>query len=314
MFSDRKNLTSFLVIILSLPSFLVNILLKLFMVFLQYAAIKQEETNMKELGKMLTETAPEEILKRNGKTAYPEFERHKYFSVTAGRETPVNILLPCGYSEDREYPVVYILHGYYCNQDWMAEDNVHIPEMLANLAAKNEAKEMIVVLPYIYCSKEMPCCTKMDTQNTLNYDNFINDLMTDLMPFVEKNFSAAKGRENTAVTGFSMGGRESLFIGISHPELFGYIGAVCPAPGLTRGTGDPWQLEEEQLKFGENPPRLLLLSAAENDNVVEDSPRRYKSIFDKNGTELLWHSMQRTGHDASSVTPHLYNFFRMIFR
>lgn len=82
--------------------------------------------------------------------------------------------------------------------------------MLTNLIADGEAEEMIVVLPYIYCSKDMPYCTGMDTTNTLNCDNFINDMMTDLIPFIEENFSVAKGRENTAVTGFSMGGREAL--------------------------------------------------------------------------------------------------------
>ena len=59
----------------------------------------------------------------------------------------------------------------------------------------------------------MAWCTGMDLANCFAYDNFINDLTTDLMPFIEGSFSVAKGRENTAITGFSMGGRESLFIG-----------------------------------------------------------------------------------------------------
>lgn len=257
---------------------------------------------------------PEEIFEKRDGAVYPMFEKHTYYSQTAERDTPVNVLLPEGYSEDKEYPVLYILHGYYDNQDWMAREIVHIPEMLSNLIADGAAKEMIVVLPYIYCSKDMPYCTGMDTQNTLNYDNFINDLMTDLMPFIESSFSVAKGRENTAITGFSMGGRESLFIGISHPETFGYIGAVCPAPGLTKGSGDPWQLEESELAFSENAPQLLLISAAKHDGVVGSNPARYERIFTKNNTEHLWHTMSSTGHDASSVTPHLYNFFRMIFQ
>lgn len=269
---------------------------------------------MEKFGKLLAEMPPEEILEKKDGVHYPRFEKHTYYSQTAERDTPVNVLLPENYSEDRKYPVLYILHGYYDNQDWMARDTVHIPEMLTNLVSNGEAKEMIVVLPYIYCSKDMPYCTGMDTQNTLNYDNFINDMTTDLMPFIKENFSVADGRENTAVTGFSMGGRESLFIGISHPEIFGYIGAVCPAPGLTNGSGYPWQLEEDQLAFNENPPYLLLISAAKNDGVVGGNPERYDRIFTRNNVEHLKHTMSKTGHDASSVTPHLYNFLRMIFR
>ncbi|MDE7192905.1 MAG: esterase family protein [Oscillospiraceae bacterium] len=273
-----------------------------------------EETYMEQCNELLTEMPPEEILEKRDGSVYPRFEKYTYYSRTAERDTPVNVLLPAGYSEDKEYPVLYILHGYYDNQDWMAREIVHIPEMLTNLAEDGAAAEMIVVLPYIYCSKDMPYCTGMDTQNTLNYDNFINDMTTDLMPFIEENFSAAKGRENTAITGFSMGGRESLFIGISHPELFGYIGAVCPAPGLTKGSGDPWQLEESELVFNNSAPYLLLISAAEHDGVVGGNPARYESIFTQNNVDHLWHTMSSTGHDASSVTPHLYNFLRLIFR
>lgn len=274
---------------------------------------KTEEKYMKKLNKPLEEIPPEEILKRHKSIVYPRFEKYTYYSQTAERITPVNILLPKGYSENKEYPVVYILHGYYCDQDWMVKEPVYIPEMLTNLILRDEAKEMIVAAPYIYCSRDMPYCTGMDTRNTLNYDNFINDMTTDLMPFMEKSFSIAKGRENTAITGFSMGGRESLFIGIKHPEIFGYIGAVCPAPGLTKGSEDPWQLEESELIFGENAPYLLLISAADNDGVVGESPKLYDAIFTRNGVKHLWHAIPSGGHDASSVTPHLYNFFRMIF-
>lgn len=273
-----------------------------------------EETYMEKCSELLAEMPPEDILRKRDGAVYPQFKKYTYYSRTAERDTPVNVLLPSSYSEDKEYPVLYILHGYYDNEDWMAREIVHIPEMLTNLVSDGEAKEMIVVLPYIYCSKDMPYCTGMDTQNTLNYDNFINDMMTDLVPFIEENFSVAKGRENTAITGFSMGGRESLFIGISHPEMFGYIGAVCPAPGLTKGSGDPWQLETSELVFNDNAPYLLLLSAAENDGVVGSNPAHYKRIFTRNEVEHLWHTMSSTGHDASSVTPHLYNYFRMIFR
>ena len=273
-----------------------------------------EGSYMEKLGDIMEEMPPEGILTERDGVTYPEFEKFYYYSVTAERDTPVNVLIPADYSEDKEYPVLYILHGYYDNEDWMARDVVHISTMLTNLIADGEAEEMIVVCPYIYCSKDMPYCTGMDTQNTLNYDNFINDMMTDLMPFIEESFSTAKGRENTAITGFSMGGRESLFIGFSHPEIFGYIGSVCTAPGLINGTGEPHQLEQSEFCFTAITPYLLLLSAAENDGVVGGNPSTYERMLTRNGTEHLWHTMSRTGHDASSVTPHLYNFMRMIFK
>lgn len=103
--------------------------------------------------------------------------------------------------------------------------------ILENMMAKGLTKEMIVVCPYTFCSKQNAVCTEMNLENSLAYDNFINDLEQDVMPFVEKTFSISKEKENTAIAGFSMGGREALYIGIQYPEQFGYVGAVCPAPG-----------------------------------------------------------------------------------
>ena len=262
----------------------------------------------------LVEEPDESILEEREGVEYPKFEKHTYFSNTAGRDTNVNVLLPADYDKSKQYPVLYILHGYWDNEDWMARGVVHISEMLANLKADGQAEDMIVVCPYIFCSKELEYCTGMDTENTLAYDNFINDLTTDLMPFIEENFSVAKGRENTAITGFSMGARESLYIGFTYPDKFGYIGSVCTAPGVVEGTGYPYDLEKDQFSFKDTKPYLLLLSAAVNDGVVGGVPSTYHDMLTKNGTEHLWHTMSDTGHDASSVTPHLYNFVRMIFK
>lgn len=279
---------------------------------------ESEEITYMEKYKHIIEEIPQGgITEKRENVPYPEFRHLTYYSSTAERDTPVNVLLPSDYSEEKKYPVLYVLHGYYGNEYSLADKSACIAAMLTNLCRDGEAREMIVVLPYIYCSKDMPVCTGMDLQNSLNYDNFINDLTADLMPFIENNFSVAGGRENTAITGFSMGGRESLFIGFSHPELFGYIGAVCPAPGLTPVPGSamhPGQMQEGEMVFDEkNAPFVLLISAAEKDNVVDSYPMDYHDILNRNGTEHLWHLMTSTGHDNSSVVPHLYNFMRVIF-
>lgn len=264
---------------------------------------------METCKEMVTETAPNEVYVATSGVTYPKFEKKTYYSQTAGRDTPVNVLLPDNYSPDKKYPVLYILHGYWDNEDWMTKPVVHVSSMLNNLIKLGEAKEMIVVCPYIYCSKTQEKCTAMDGPNTAAYDNFVNDLLTDLMPFIEKNYPVATGRENTAITGFSMGGKEALQIGFEHPDLFGYIGGVCPAPGLNNSlfTG----LNE---KFGENKPRVILMSASEADTVVGKVPFGYEDQLNSNGIEHIFHKMTKAQHNQTSVIPHLYNFFRMLFK
>ena len=64
------------------------------------------------------------------------------------------------------------------------------------------------------------------------YDICVNDIVNCLMPAIIIHYSVKTGGLNTAVWGFSMGGREALNAGFKHPDKFGYIGAFCPAPGV----------------------------------------------------------------------------------
>ena len=65
-----------------------------------------------------------------------------------------------------------------------------------------------------------------DAKTASYYDYIINDLTKVLMPAINKEYSTLTGRENTAVCGFSMGGRETLNIGIRRPDLFSGIGLL----------------------------------------------------------------------------------------
>ncbi len=277
----------------------------------------QEVPYMEQFKDIITELPPEGYEEPLEDVIYPEFQKYTYYSSTAERDTNVNVLLPPDYSGEKEYPVLYILHGFYDNETWMARSVVNLSTIYGNLLANGEAKEMIIVLPYMFCDKNMPYCTGMDLANCLAYDNFINDLTTDLMPFIESEFSVAKGKENTAITGFSMGGRESLFIGFQRPDLFGYIGSVCAAPGLVEVANSPMhpgQMTEDEMTFTENNPYLIFISSSKADGVVGSSPDSYRKIMTENEVEYLSHVMERTGHDHTSVKPHLYNFLKMLFK
>ena len=277
----------------------------------------QEVPYMEQFKDTIVELTPEEYEEKSESITYPVFKKYNYYSSTAERDTNVNVLLPPDYSEDKEYPVLYILHGFYDNEGWMARSVVNLDTIYGNLLARGEAEEMIIVLPYIFCDKNMPYCTGIDMANCLAYDNFINDLTTDLMPFIESEFSVAGGRENTAITGFSMGGRESLFIGFRRPDLFGYIGSVCGAPGLVEVPGSPMhpgQMNAEEMTFAENNPYLIFISSSKADGVVGSSPNSYRKIMTENGVDYLSHVMKSTGHDHTSVKPHLYNFLKMLFK
>jgi len=185
----------------------------------------------------IDDTCPAEILVRKEDVVYPEYTKIYYNSTTTQTERPMNIVLPINYDKSKKYPVLYYLHGIMCDEDTMLEEPLGAIATYGNLLQEHRAKDMIIVLPNQYApapGTEAP--PALDQSYYDGYDNFINDLVNDIMPYMEKHYSIAKGRENTGICGFSMGGRNALYIGYVRSDLFGWVGAFSPAPGITEAT------------------------------------------------------------------------------
>lgn len=266
----------------------------------------QEYTDM--ISKMVVEKEPDASHNEQAGVQYGTVKSGSYYSTTCKRNKPYNILLPANYSSSKKYPVLYCMHGYWENQDRMiikGNGTMYTRQIIGNAIAAGEAEDMIVVFPYIYSSATQDNCSAMDDANNAAYDNFINDLVVDLMPHIESNYSVKTGRDNTAITGFSMGGRESLLIGMKRSDLFGYVGAICPAPGVTGAF--KWNSDEEA-------PHLLFITAGSNDTVVYSNPENYHNNFTKNGVPHIWHYVNGGYHGDNSIHAHMYNFVRAIFK
>lgn len=266
----------------------------------------KEYTDM--ISKMVVEKEPDASHNEQAGVQYGTVKSGSYYSTTCKRNKPYNILLPANYSSSKKYPVLYCMHGYWENQDRMiikGNGTMYTRQIIGNAIAAGEAEDMIVVFPYIYSSATQDSCSAMDNANNAAYDNFINDLVVDLMPHIESTYSVKTGRDNTAITGFSMGGRESLLIGMKRSDLFGYVGAICPAPGVTGAF--KWNSDEEA-------PHLLFITAGSNDTVVYSNPENYHNNFTKNSVPHIWHYVNGGYHGDNSIHAHMYNFVRAIFK
>ena len=266
----------------------------------------QEYTDM--ISKMVVEKEPDASHNEQAGVQYGTVKSGSYYSTTCKRNKPYNILLPANYSSSKKYPVLYCMHGYWENQDRMiikGNGTMYTRQIIGNAIAAGEAEDMIVVFPYIYSSATQDSCSAMDNANNAAYDNFINDLVVDLMPHIESTYSVKTGRDNTAITGFSMGGRESLLIGMKRSDLFGYVGAICPAPGVTGAF--KWNSDEEA-------PHLLFITAGSNDTVVYSNPENYHNNFTKNSVPHIWHYVNGGYHGDNSIHEHMYNFVRAMFK
>ena len=263
---------------------------------------------------------PKELQQLRGDAPMGKVSHVVYHSETCKMDRPFSILLPPGYTEEKKYPVVYFQHGIFGDENCMINDvQNRFKEICAYLAHDGFAKEMIVVFGHMYATTDPNQKPAFNQESVLPYDNFINELTNDLMPYVESHYSVLTGRENTAVCGFSMGGRESLYIGLQRPDLFGYVGAIAPAPGLVK-TKDwamehPGMLAENEMKFKEGAelPKLLMVCCGTNDGTVGKYPLSYHNIFVNNGVEHLWFEVQGADHNAHAIRSGWFQFVQRVF-
>jgi enterochelin esterase family protein len=150
-----------------------------------------------------------------------------YQSKSLGFIRRVTIYTPPGYSagSDPRYPVLYLFHG--ANADETAWTRLgHVNLILDNLLAAGKIKPFIVVMPFGYPAP--PGSLSAGGFNSITED-FGRDLIGDVIPLVESHFRVDTDREHRAIAGLSMGGLESLTIGLNHLELFSYVGGFSAA-------------------------------------------------------------------------------------
>lgn len=252
-------------------------------------------------------------------TAIPSYKLTTvtYPSKTTGSERRCHVVLPVDYSTEETYPVLYLLHGIGGTEDeWLGGNPA---EVVGNLVSKKEAARMIVVIPNIRAAADDRVPQDVFGPFNVNaFDNFINDLRDDLMPFIAANYSIRTGRENTAIAGLSMGGRETLFISTRMADTFGYFGAFSPAPGLLPMASDPvrfpGQLPVSGLRTpdGAPAPIFMMICAGTEDMIVKVCAEQYHETLASHGVPHLYYTMPG-GHDFGVWKNGLYHFARTIF-
>lgn len=236
--------------------------------------------------------------------------RITYYSTTCRKNRTARVYISdkLDLSGDKKYPVLYILHGYWGHDNSMAEDE-GCQNIIGKMIKAGECEEMIVVFPDIFASATKNNCDGMNAENNAAYDNCLNDITKDLMPYIEKNYPCKTGRDNTGVFGFSMGGREAIAMGLKYPDKFAYIGASCPAPGVQD------VVPENQMYFREGyEPYMFMICAADNDQVVWGTPGSYHDIFTRHNVPHVWWVVEESWHGGPANHSMAYNFAKYAFK
>ncbi|MCR4412636.1 MAG: alpha/beta hydrolase-fold protein [Thermoguttaceae bacterium] len=228
-----------------------------------------------------------------------------YESKSVGTTRKMQVYTPPGYSKDKKYPVLYLLHGIGGDEtEWQrfAKPNV----LLDNLIAEGKATPMIVVMPNGRAQKNDRA--EGDVFRTAPaFAAFEQDLLNDVIPAIESRYSVEADREHRAIAGLSMGGGQSLNFGLGHLDTFAWVGAFSAAPNTKPANElvpDP-AAAKAKLK-------LLWLSCGKKDGLIWISQGVHAYLRD-NKVPHIWH-VDGNGHDPAHWKNSLYFFAQRIFR
>lgn len=281
---------------------------------MDYPDVSKYECDMQEVNY----SASGDLFWKQDGVEYGELVEIEYESSVTGTTRKANVLLPAGYTEEKQYPVLYLLHGSEGDHnEWKKGEPVYT---VGNAIYSGEAKEMIVVMPNVR-AREDDSAAPLD-ENAIEhfkaFDNFINDLQQCLMPYIEENYSVYTDREHTAIAGLSLGGRESIYIGRTLYEEFAYIGSFSPGPGIVAykmgNLMEEGLFEPEELAFPEGyEPKVLMITEGDSDSIVGKIPHIYHDLFEEAGVEHIYYTI-KGGHDYTVWKRSLYAFVVEIFK
>jgi enterochelin esterase-like enzyme len=159
--------------------------------------------------------------------------RHAFRSAVATDERDFFVYTPPGYDPRRAqpYPVLFLLHGLGDDAERWLNGGGAANNILDNLIAQGKAVPMIVVAPLGYGTSAGPAGGRTPE----NITGYTKILLEEVLPMVEKSYHVSRNREHRAIAGLSMGGAESLYVGLNHLDTFAWIGAFSSAPILWPG-------------------------------------------------------------------------------
>lgn len=195
-----------------------------------------------------------------------------YNSATLGRTRELLVYTPPGYdaASSKKYPVLYLIHGGSDTQEtWTKVGNANF--IADNLIAQRKAEPMIIVMPY-------------GNVRPSPMADFTKDVVNDVIPFIESNYSAYTDANHRAVAGFSVGGGQTLNIGLTNTDKFAYICSYAPftATPEFKANFDNWEPDAPKI----NDQLKLFTISVGTDDFLYESVKGNLRMFEEKGIEV----------------------------
>lgn len=233
-----------------------------------------------------------------------KLETVEYDSQSVGTKRKLVIYTPPGYSADKKYPVLYLLHGIGgTEEEWKAAGAVNI--VMDNVLATGKAVPMIVVMPNGRAQANDRAEGNVYATAPA-FAVFDKDLLGSVIPFVESHYSTYKDREHRGLAGLSMGGGQSLNFGLGNPDTFAFVGGFSSAPN----TFPPAQLGTNADKL--KTLKVLWVSCGDKDGLMGVSQGVHRMLKEKD-VPHIWH-VDSGAHTWPVWKNDLYLFSQLIFK
>jgi enterochelin esterase family protein len=227
--------------------------------------------------------------------------RHVYHSNVTNGEREIYVYTPPGYDQNQTYPVLYLSGGSgELASNWIYDGRVNF--IMDNLLAEGKARPMVIAIPNNQVvHRSHPKHTEM------TYKIFEDELRKHVIPLVENSYAVRKDPKGRALSGLSMGGRHTMFIGFNSPDLFSSFGV------LSAGDVDSETSLSKFLNDSETNSKVDYLflgqGPAENEGTLGARCIALHEALTKHGIEHEYYVGGESGHDWSTWRHLLYHRF-----
>ena len=264
---------------------------------------------------------------------------HLYLNKENGTQRRVVIYTPPGYERSTEnYPVLYLLHGRDdYERGWTQTGRAHL--IMDNLLAEKKAVPAIIVMPFIHdttgATGQQPSIRAL--QSTLGIATsargagaggargggqggaaapagapgasyLARDILGNIAPLVESTYRVKADKAHRALFGYSMGGSSALTIGLSHPELYAYVGGFS-FPFAVQNSPAFASAEKTNTDY-----KLIWLSSGTADNQGWQSSQSFHNQLTTLGIKHEWTASEGFHHDYQIWRIYLHDVLPKLFR
>jgi enterochelin esterase-like enzyme len=259
-----------------------------------------------------------------------------YHSTALQKVRRMHIYTPPGYEQGTaRFPVFYLLHGAGdSDESWSSVGRAGF--ILDNLIAAKKAKPMIVVMPAGHTTRTPVGrgAAPTDGPTARPADEFVQEFVADIVPYVEKTYRVVADRPHRAIAGLSMGGNQTLNIAIPHLDQFTYVGVFssglfgpgggrgpAPAPGAAPATPPPPPMpdaawEQHHLAMLDNAAvkkglKVFWFATGSEDRLMPTT-KATVDLFKKHGFTPVFKE-SAGGHTWANWRDYLHEFAQQLF-